>query len=432
LDLDSEDEICDELFSLRKENEELVDLLDNRDHMLREAKKLRKELRSLLEDARTIMADLEAQVLDSKLEIDSLKASSVVSDEVDCADCSVFLADLTDLRVELAELQSRPTLLGACTSCSGLHEKIAELRSCIVSLEADLKVHIPTSCSTCELHAVKNLDLAKCVGHLQDEDDKLREVLSWLPSQEPQLGMMIASYKRFDGWALGFDKVGESSGEREGKFGNVPVPPQSTPKDKFAPKPNQLLKPREKQSEKPSEKPCEEPHPKPKPRSICFHCEFCGKDGHKKDFCYKRRREARMAKEWANKDRYHPSHGVPEPRMSLPKGKSFVYTVPAWRDRRASGGDKAAGRGPPARPVRVTGQTGARQIAREFGFPGRDARGFSPFSHGTDGKHLEFGGVEFARHSPPRDQYEFGRGRIFESQRGYDHCLSFVVLVLLQ
>jgi hypothetical protein len=35
--------------------------------------------------------------------------------------------------------------------------------------------------------------------------------------------MMIASCKRFDGWALGFDKVGESSGEREGKFGNVPV-----------------------------------------------------------------------------------------------------------------------------------------------------------------------------------------------------------------
>jgi hypothetical protein len=36
-DLDSEDEVCDELSSLRKENEELVDLLDNRDHMLREA-----------------------------------------------------------------------------------------------------------------------------------------------------------------------------------------------------------------------------------------------------------------------------------------------------------------------------------------------------------------------------------------------------------
>jgi hypothetical protein len=288
----------------------------------------------------------------------------MVSDEVDCADCFVFLANLTALmeehaskckeldvlRVELAELQSRPTLLGACTSCPGLHENIAELRSCIVSLEADLKVPIPTSCSTCELHAVKDLDLAKCVGRLQDENDKLREVLSWLFSQKPQLVMMIASCKCFDGWALGSDKVGESSGEREGKFWNVPFPPQSTPKDKFASKPNQLLKPREKPSEKaseqPSEKPSEEPHPKPKPRPIRFHCEYCGKDGHKKEFCYKRMREERMAKEWANKDMYHPSHGVPEPRMPLPKGKSVVHTVPAWRDRRASGGGKSAGRGP--------------------------------------------------------------------------------------
>jgi predicted nucleic acid-binding Zn-ribbon protein len=74
---------------LRKENEELVDLLDNHDHMLREAKKLRKELRALLEDARTRVAELETHVLDGKLEVDSLKASPVVSDEVDCAGCSV-------------------------------------------------------------------------------------------------------------------------------------------------------------------------------------------------------------------------------------------------------------------------------------------------------------------------------------------------------
>jgi hypothetical protein len=162
---------------------------------------------------------------------------------------------------------------------------------------------------------MKNLELAQCVNHLQDENNKLCEVLSWLSSQEHQLGMMNVSCKRCDGWALGFVKSGESSGEREWKFGIASVPPQSTPKDKFSPKPNQWLKPREKPSEKPSEKSCEEPHPKPKPRSIRFHCEFGGKDGHKKEFCYKRRREARMAKEWANKGRYHLSHDVPEPRV---------------------------------------------------------------------------------------------------------------------
>jgi hypothetical protein len=205
------------------------------------------------------VAELETQVLDGKLEINSLKANPVVSDEVDYADCSIYLADLTALsekhaskcevlnvlRVELAELQSRPTLLGASTSYPGLHEKIVELRSHIVSLEADLKVPIPTSWSTCELHAMKNLELAQCVDHLHDENCKLREVLSWLSSQEPQLGVLIASYKRFDGWALGSDKFGESGGEREGNSRNIPVPPQTTPKDKFASKPNQLLKQRE-------------------------------------------------------------------------------------------------------------------------------------------------------------------------------------------
>jgi hypothetical protein len=89
--------------------------------------------------------------------------------------------------------------------------------------------------------------------------------------------------------------------------------------------------------------------------------------------------------------------------MPLPKGKGFVYTVLAWRDRRVPGEAKFAGRGPPARPVRVTGQTGARQIAGQFGFPVRDARGFSSFSCQTDSKHLEFGGVEFVARSPPHD-----------------------------
>jgi hypothetical protein len=110
-------------------------------------------------------------------------------------------------------------------------------------------------------------------------------------------------------------------------------------------------KPSEKPSGKSSEKPCEEPHPNPKPKPICFHCDFCGKDGHKREFCYKRRREARKAKEWANKDRYHPSHGVPEPRMPLPKEKGFVRKVPAWGEKSAMGGRDPAGGVKPVRPI---------------------------------------------------------------------------------
>jgi chromosome condensin MukBEF ATPase and DNA-binding subunit MukB len=93
-DYEYDDEVRDELPFLRQENERLGSFLDNRDDMLREAKKMRKELRASLEDARTRVAELETQVLNSKLEIDSLKASPVVSDEVDCSDCSIFLADL--------------------------------------------------------------------------------------------------------------------------------------------------------------------------------------------------------------------------------------------------------------------------------------------------------------------------------------------------
>jgi hypothetical protein len=140
----------------------------------------------------------------------------------------------------------------------------------------------------------------------------------------------------------------------------------------------------------------------------------------------------RMAKEWANKDRYHPSHGVPEPRMPLPKGKGFVYTVPAWGDRRASGGGKTAGQGPPARPVRVTGQTGARQIAGEFGFHGHDARGFSPFSRGTDGRYLMSVVLSLLDVLHLVINTSLGEVAVLSLRGATDHRFSFVVLVLLQ
>jgi hypothetical protein len=55
----------------------------------------------------------------------------------------------------------------------------------------------------------------------------------------------------------------------------------------------------EKSVEKSSgEKPNEQPQPKPKPKLVRFHCDYCGRDGHKGEFCFKRKREQRMAKEW--------------------------------------------------------------------------------------------------------------------------------------
>jgi hypothetical protein len=90
----------------------------------------------------------------------------------------------------------------------------------------------------------------------------------------------------------------------------------------------------EKPNEKPSEeklvenasgeKPSEQPQPKPKPMLVRFHCGYCGRDGHKDEFCFKRKREERMSKELANKNKYHTSDGVLEPRVQMPRAKANV------------------------------------------------------------------------------------------------------------
>jgi hypothetical protein len=78
------------------------------------------------------------------------------------------------------------------------------------------------------------------------------------------------------------------------------------------------------------EKPREQPHPKPKPKLVRFHCGYCGRDGHKDEFCFKRKRVERIVKEWANKDKYHPQNHVLEPCVQMPRAKASVRTVPAW------------------------------------------------------------------------------------------------------
>jgi hypothetical protein len=55
--------------------------------------------------------------------------------------------------------------------------------------------------------------------------------------------------------------------------------------------------------EKPSEKkPQSRENPKPKPKPKPFHCEHCGRDRHLAEFCFRRKREERLARELANKD----------------------------------------------------------------------------------------------------------------------------------
>jgi hypothetical protein len=53
------------------------------------------------------------------------------------------------------------------------------------------------------MHAFKNLELAHYVDRLQDENDDLRKLMSWLSGHEPKLRMMIEAFKRQDGEDLG-------------------------------------------------------------------------------------------------------------------------------------------------------------------------------------------------------------------------------------
>jgi hypothetical protein len=152
--------------------------------------------------------------------------------------------------------------------------------------------------------------------------------------------------------------VGEGSGESD-----ILEPPKTHHKNAFVPKPNHLRNRLDtiptppvfppqtnnfqepikfesvlgneffgKKGEKPSEeklseeKPEPKENPKPKPKPKPFHCEHCGRDGHLAKFCFRRKREERLTRELANKDRYRPSRSVPEPRL-VPRGEGMVRTI---------------------------------------------------------------------------------------------------------
>jgi hypothetical protein len=288
---------------------------------------------------------------------------------------------------------------------------------------------------------------------LQDENDELRKLMGWLSGHEPQLRIMIETFKRQNGEGLGANKVGEGSGE------NILEPPKTHHKNDFPPKPNHLRnrldttpappvfppqtndfqkhikfvstsrkvffgKESEKSSEekpveKPSgEKPSDQPQPKPKPKLVRFNCGYCGRDSHKDEFGFKKKREERMAKEWANKDKYHPFSGVLEPRVQMPRAKASVRIVPAWGERKAAG--SAAGAVKPVRPV--WGLQGGK-----FGFHAREEPRFVSGGRGSGGWSGESRGGQFARRSPSRAQYENGRSRSFEMERRDDPQFSFRV-----
>jgi hypothetical protein len=203
---------------------------------------------------------------------------------------------------------------------------------------------------------------------------------------------MIETYKCQDGEALGANKVGEN----EGKIRDILDAPKTHHKNAIVPKPNHLrnrldttpappvFPPHTDDFQKPIKFKSDlgneffgkkgeklsgeklEPKESPKPKS--FHCEHCGRDGHLAKICFGRKREEGLARELANKDRYRPSRGVPEPRL-VPRGEGMVCTI----------------------------------------YP-RERRKFVPRGerHIEGGRRVGFGNGEFARHSFAHGQYEYG------------------------
>jgi hypothetical protein len=159
--------------------------------VLRKTNKEKREYRSFLGEAKEKVVELESLLVDARAQIDSLKFAPVVTNELECTNYSTFLGEFTVLkekyaskveeldvlRVELDEMKSRSYLLGACTSCPVLHEKLDASLVYARSREAQLKAPIPTICFTCEVNVVKNMELAHYVDRLQDENDELRKLM---------------------------------------------------------------------------------------------------------------------------------------------------------------------------------------------------------------------------------------------------------------
>jgi hypothetical protein len=122
-----------------------------------------------------------------------------------------------------------------------------------------------------------------------------------------------------------------------------------------------------------------------------------------------------MEKEWANKDKYHLSDGVLEPRVQMPRAKASVRTVRACGERNAIGG--IAAQVTPVRPVWGTGQTGAGLDRQRFGFCARTGARVVSGGRGSGGWAGEFAGRHVARRSPPRVHCGDGRSRSFEKEK---------------
>ena len=142
-----------------------------------------------------------------------------------CMVCPTLRGELEQLRVDF-EVLSAPT--DTCENFLTLRMQLVDRDATIKKLEKAAPVFPSLDCDTCAAQTVVLEDLRVQVLSLQDDNCRLREVLSWVYARQPQLDMIIESTKRAEGDMSGFG-FGEcsTSGEKSApvKIKTAPTQP---------------------------------------------------------------------------------------------------------------------------------------------------------------------------------------------------------------
>jgi hypothetical protein len=221
-----------------------------------------------------------------------------------CDSCTMIMVNYVDLwlmhshvaslldcaRLELRELKSRSTLLGACTSCpllrSNLEDAAIEIKdlkhkfdhsSRYTVLSPPCKTYVSLKGKL--IHAIKeNTELQQEVAYLTAHLDKT--ALSEKMIEENLRRVEESATKSTYRLGVWFERCEKKSEKSAPKF----VPSSSYHKEEKALKPTKAHYP---SNPKPSLNPKREARKEtPKPREEAFIYMFCGRAGHLDEFCF--------------------------------------------------------------------------------------------------------------------------------------------------
>jgi hypothetical protein len=216
---------------------------------------------------------------------------------------SHVVGSLDSVRLELRELKSRSTLLGACTACPVLRSDLEAAAIKIKDLKHkhDLSSRYTVLSPPCEacvslkgklLHATKeNTELQQEVAYLTARLEKT--VLSEKMIEEDLSRVEESATKSTYRLGVGFERCEKKCEKSAPKF----VPIFSYHKEEKALKPTKAHYP---SNPKPSFNPKREVRKEtPKPREETFVCMFCVRAGHLDEFYFRRKRIERRRIEYA-------------------------------------------------------------------------------------------------------------------------------------